>query len=361
MPEEKLFFNSYLPDDITVIEGDTISFQIRGFHTVTLLSGAERPEFGPAPLADGRLAFNSQVAVPTGPPQQQYDGTGFVNSGIPQPPPGEGPPPGGPPPGGPPPGGGPPPFKVTFSKSGTYEVVCLIHLAMKANVTVLPADSALSTTQADLDAAADAQLQGLMAQAEALKATAKFMVTDLGGGARDYLVTAGLMKDDFEFLRFFPDDLTVFVGDTVTWETKFTEVPTVIMFTSGAQPPEFLVVEEQENAPPLFLLNSALLPPQGTDTYSGTGVTSSGFMLGGAGPPGAPTTYTLKFDTPGSYDYSSVVGLPFQVGRINVVAAPAPPSVGDATVPPFVGTLAGLVGIVLVLGGVHLVRRRVRS
>ena len=68
VPEEKLFFNSYLPDDITVIEGDTISFQTRGFHTVSLLSGAEPPDLDPAPLPDGRLALNAQVAVPSGPP-----------------------------------------------------------------------------------------------------------------------------------------------------------------------------------------------------------------------------------------------------------------------------------------------------
>ncbi len=135
------------------------------------------------------------------------------------------------------------------------------------------------------------------------------------------------------------------------------------MFTSGAPPPEPIVIEPQEAGPPLFLLNSALLLPQGADTYSGTGVASSGFLLGAAGPPGAPTTYTLKFDTPGSYEYSSPLALLSQVDGINVIAAPAaptPPSVGDAGVPPLVGSLAGLVGIILVLGGGYLARRRLR-
>ena len=150
VPEEKLAMNVFFPNDITVVEGDTISFQTRGFHTVSLLSGAEPPDLDPAPLPDGRLALNAQVAVPSGPPQVEYDGTGFVNSGLPQPPPG-GTPPGGPPPGGPPPGGGPPPFKITFTKAGTYEVVCLTHLAMKASVTVLPADSSAPMSQAQLD------------------------------------------------------------------------------------------------------------------------------------------------------------------------------------------------------------------
>ena len=212
---------------------------------------------------------------------------------------------------------------------------------MKANVTVLPADATLSTTQADLDAMAAGKLQELVGLGNELKATADFVVTNLGGGARDYKVTAGLLKDDIEFVRFFPDDLTVFAGDTVTWETAGTEVPTVVIFTSGAPPPEFLLVEPQEAGPPLFLLNSALLPPQGGDTCPGTGVASSGFLLGCAGPPGAPTTYTLRFDTPGSYDYSSPIALPFQVGRINVVGAPTPPSVGDARMSPLMGSVSG--------------------
>ena len=186
------------------------------------------------------------------------------------------------------------------------------------------------------------------------------MVTDLAGGARDYKVISGLGKDDIVFTRFFPDDLTVFAGDTVTWDTAGTEVPTVIMFTSGAPVPDFIVVEPRQNAPPLFLLNPALLPPQGGNTYSGSGVVSSGLLLGAAGPPGAPTTFTLKFDTPGSYNYSSPFGMGFQVGRINVLAAPTPPSVGDARVPPLMGSLAGLLGIILVLGGGYLVRKRLR-
>jgi 6-phosphogluconolactonase (cycloisomerase 2 family) len=41
--------------------------------------------------------------------------------------------------------------------------------------------------------------------------------------------------------------------------------------------------------------------------------------------------------------------------------APTPPSVGDARASPLVGSLAGLLGIILVLGGGYLVRRRVRS
>ena len=38
-----------------------------------------------------------------------------------------------------------------------------------------------------------------------------------------------------------------------------------------------------------------------------------------------------------------------------------PPSVGDARVTPLVGSLAGLLGTILVLGGGYLVRRLVRA
>ena len=104
--DELLEVNSFLPTDITVVEGDTITWDIVGFHTVSLLSGADRPE-DIVQLPDGRLALNPEVLFPTGSPE--YDGTGIVNSGLP---PEEGP---------------AEPFSLTFTEASTYDLVCLVH------------------------------------------------------------------------------------------------------------------------------------------------------------------------------------------------------------------------------------------
>ena len=342
VPPEALEIQTFLPSDITVVEGDTIDWNIIGFHTVTFLSGGERPGFV-GPLAGGNLGLIPQTAFPAGGPE--YDGSGFVNSGLP-PEPVEGEPP-------------PPPFSLTFTSTGFFELVCLVHPGMKGSVTVLPAGSTAPASQEDLDATAATQLSGLMDQAQAVLARIDPPVRTLSDGSKEHHVVVGKDEDDIEYLRFLPGDRSIKVGDTVRWMARGGEAPHTVSFLSGADAPEFVLPEPQPAGPPLLVFNPVVLAPSGGNAYSGSGYFNSGLLLGRDGPPGAPTSYSLTFDTPGTFDYICLVHGPLMTGTITVSAAL--PSVGGFAPTPLMGVFAGLIGLGMVAGGGLLVARRVRT
>ena len=72
--EESLAINQFLPGDLTVVEGDTIVWERIIFHTISLLSGGERPPFL-SPLPDGRLGVDRVVEFQSGPlPRIEIEG-----------------------------------------------------------------------------------------------------------------------------------------------------------------------------------------------------------------------------------------------------------------------------------------------
>ncbi len=64
---------------------------------------------------------------------------------------------------------------------------------------------------------------------------------------------------------------------------------------------------------------------------------------------------------PDSNLYISNCGVCAGGGEVLFKSLTAPPSVGDTRVTPLVGSLVGIFGLVLVLGGGYLVRRQVTS
>ena len=122
--------DAFYPHVLTIHAGNTVEW-IGGFHTVSfgpqaLLTQLAKSFIMPVPQKSGppKLALNPKVAFPSG--GSTYNGTGFVNSGIlalnaPR-------------------GSkAPPSFKLTFTKAGTYNYVCLVHPGMDGTIKVLPA------------------------------------------------------------------------------------------------------------------------------------------------------------------------------------------------------------------------------
>ena len=292
------------------------------------------------PLADGRLALNSAVAFPSGGPE--YDGTGIVNSGFP-----------------PDDAEGPVPFSITFSAAGTFELVCLVHPHMKGNVTVLSAGSAAPSSQAAVTARGQGELADLVGQAEALLAAEEVGTTQRGDN-KEYTLLSGLDEGKVEYLRFVPQSsLSINVGDTVTWDWGRTGAPHTVTFLSGAEAPPGIVPEPQAGGPPILLINPEVAAPSGGSAYSGTGVFSSGLLLGPNGPPGVPTTYSLTFNEPGSHKYLCMLH-PFMTGTITVRgrAGVALLATGDVTLPAAVLGVAALLGMGLATSGGFIVWRR---
>lgn len=296
-----LDFQSFLPKEITVNEGDAIWYEfipMGGFHTVTFLSGQPAPPLimpeMPAAATSGAatpaaaagpptLVFNPQVAFPAG--GTTYDGTGLLNSGLDvlmQP---------------------GTYFVVTFSKAGAYDYQCIPHGAvMHAKVTVQAKGATLPYKQADYDAMANDQLGALSAAGK--DETAKYAnatSTPMPDGTTLWDGTVGAGGTSMARVqRLLPDNLEIKVGDTVRWTSQVIGEPHTVTFVSGGKPPDAEVVEPQPSGPPKIILPNDVALPAGGPVYAGQGFFNSGLLgLGFSN----FSQYQLTFVAPGDYVY----------------------------------------------------------
>jgi|SRR5579884_2795518 len=119
----------------------------------------------------------------------------------------------------------------------------------------------------------------------------------------------------FEPTSFFPDSVTVNVGDTVNW--TIAGFHTVTFDPTGSLPEDFVPGPN----PGEFTFTGAFLPigPQGPNAvFDGTQPVSSGVPAGPPGQPPAP--YMLTFTQPGVYQYFCVVH-PGMHGTVTVLPA----------------------------------------
>jgi len=112
----------------------------------------------------------------------------------------------------------------------------------------------------------------------------------------------GNSQQRYSVLRFAREPLVVPRGSTVTWEMRDTFEIHTVTFTSGEEPPKFVVLEPQASGPPKVLLNPKALAPTTATQYDGTGYLNSG-MLFPPGTPGLPSSFSLTFNTPGRFEY----------------------------------------------------------
>lgn len=114
-------------EPLVVPKGSTVTWTMRDtfeIHTVTFTSGEKPPPFVvPEPQASGppKLLLNPRALTPT--TTTQYDGTGYVNSGMIFPP-GT-------------PAKLPSSFSLTFTTPGRYEYWCLIHADVGQRGTII--------------------------------------------------------------------------------------------------------------------------------------------------------------------------------------------------------------------------------
>jgi plastocyanin len=115
--QERYSVLRFTREPLVVPAGSTVTWTMRDtfeIHTVTFTSGEKPPQFVvPEPQSSGapKLLLNPKALTPTN--ITQYDGTGYVNSGLLFPP-GN-------------PGKLPSSFSLTFPKAGRFEYWCLVH------------------------------------------------------------------------------------------------------------------------------------------------------------------------------------------------------------------------------------------
>jgi plastocyanin len=280
---------NFYPRVLTINAGDAVNFTFPAAepHTVTFDAGQVPGLFltGITPNSPGPGDFDITKAFSplnvSGP--VSYDGTQVISSGIPLDPPGER-----------------EPFAVTFPKSGVYYYECAVHgPLMSGNVTVLASGSTApeSPVQASARGATEAKNDVTNTQAGGQAFPITEQETSGPGGATIHTLSAGAAGFHLADLHFFPGSDTVKRGDYITWSQPDPNEFHTITFMSGATPPAFVQVQPQPGGPPKIVLPAFTMVPSGGDTYTGTGVVTSGTLTAG-------NSWTVKIDAPpGTYDY----------------------------------------------------------
>jgi plastocyanin len=290
-------FMRFYPESITINVGDSVVWKLNSaeMHTVTFLKPGEKaPDLIiPEGKDSQRVMFNPPAVFPQG--TSAYDGTALTSSGQL--------------------GGGPQfptDYKLTFTTPGSYDYICTFHPMMKGKVIVQAADTPYPKTQAQIDAEANTQLMADMEAAMKAehegRAEGEWPSTRAGAnGTVIHQVQMGYGDGFLAWMRFGPENLTIQAGDSVEWVQADMGTPHTVTFTSGDKAPELVLVEPQQAGPPNLIVNPEVLVPAGGSTYSGKGYFNSGFIWGTKDPMPGPRTYTLTFDTPGTYKYICVL------------------------------------------------------
>lgn len=341
---------AFLPEDVVIRVGDTINWQYTPLepHTVTFLAGTERPAEA-IELPDGRAAFNGAMVLPTGEPGN-YDGASLINSGFP------------------PPDTGPEgfSFSLTFTAEGSFPYVCLLHPFMAGMVTVLPQDAENIPTPAEVAQAAEVEKQSFVDELNEFRARVGTPGSERrSDGTEEFEVFAGISTPKVDLMHFEQSFLEIRPGDTVTWKWDATEAPHNIIFIPDDQEnPFFLQVEPQEFGPPNFVFNPAAFDEAGSADFDPDEIQNSGIRFAPhvSPPPGFATgdSYSLNFKEEGTYSYICSLHFPQGMGGTITVRAPfvIPPSVGGYAPGVSVGIIAGAIGLLLLVGGAFLLRRR---
>ena len=341
-------FMRFYPDKITINEGDTVVWKLASAepHTVTFPKLGEKPPelIVPEGGTSQRALMNPLAVMPQG--EATYDGSALTGSGQ---------------------IGGDPQmpteYKLTFSKAGDYQYFCIFHMMMTGQVTVQAAGSAYPKTQEIIDSDAAAQLLTDTQAAEKVEPDLTKAATRSGpNGTTIHEVNMGYGDSIMSWMRFGPADLTIHAGDTVEWTQKDVETPHTVTLVSGGQEPELVLTEPQQGGPPKLVLNPEVLAPAGGTTYSGQGYFNSGLIWGTKVPQPGSRTYSLTFDTPGTYEYICVLhDMMGMNGHITVVAAAADapkelPTTGGSFDPLSSITWLVSLGLGLVVAGMVIVR-----
>ncbi len=285
-PNESTQALRFLPQEITIKEGDTIQWVLGGNgHTVFFPAGQKAPELIIPGKMKGELLWNSDVMFPS--PKKIYAGSGPFSGGFMDADP-----------------NAPKSTAITFSKAGAFKYVCMFHPGMEGKVIVQVAGSSYPKTQEEYSRIGAEEAQVALVKAQALRDETKPIITTKAGKRTFTLNLVGDQKTMATFLRFPAQTLTISRGDSVTWAMKDpTEVHTVT-FGADQKAVDIAIVKPQPQGPPLITVNPKAIKPSGGSVHGGPGFHNSGFLLTEG--PGV-RSYTLTFTRHGTFDYICAV------------------------------------------------------
>jgi plastocyanin len=301
---------AFFPRAVTIHAGDTVTWRLYGFHTVTF-PGSHRPypfivpaglqpttnDLAGAPfwwsgklpvLAVSPLSLLSQGGGTISSPSQVRN-SGLIRILAAKP------------------GTQPAPFSLTFAKAGVYHYECSVHPGMRGVVVVLPSTKRAPSATVVAAAAQRAVAHAIADQRQLAQTKPSQPLRVLAG--------AGDAKTGAEVTAFFPSQLSVQVGDTV----RFVNHDQVDIHTITFGPEPFTSAIEKDFAAPhgkavLFDPLGALPsdPPGGPVQYDGSnhgnGYLNSGILQPQGAPAAAgPKTFDVTFTKAGIYHFECVV------------------------------------------------------
>ena len=276
-----IVLNAFFPRTLEIAAGDTVTWQVIGFHNIAFPGGTQLPRL--EVQERDKVFIDPRVLVPAG--GATFDGTGYHNSGLPPDP------------------SKPFSYSLTFTKAGTYTYTCIVHgPGMSGKVMVGAAKGSPAS-------AAQRGKQEMAASLQAGQSAWKQSATTKKG-SEVVVPLRGNLRSGYSIFRFTPQPLRVAVGTTVTWTMRDPFEIHTVTFTSGQKPPEFVLVQPQAQGPPKLQLNPVALKPAGGKTYDGTAFVNSAVLYPPEAPPNFPKSYSLTFAKAGTYEYWCLVHVP---------------------------------------------------
>jgi plastocyanin len=297
--------NDFFLHKVTINAGDTVNFQVSGFHNVDLpgASGKDTPFLLTGPTVTGvkdfagnPFWFNGHVPSLSINPlllhagsSRTYNGTSRVYSGLPL-------------------GSGPPPaFKVTFTKPGTYKYFCDVHAGMIGYVVVKAHGTPIPSARQDAAAVAS--------QVATDVTTARKLSRSKVGANKVYLGEAG--SGGVEVYTMFPSKLHVKVGTVVTF---LMSKPSVDVHTATFGPKAYLMSLANSITSPTPLQQVWYASDPGTIAFGrtshGNGFANTGILDEDPTTPFGASG-KIRFTTKGTYRYICLIH-PFMRGTIIV-------------------------------------------
>jgi plastocyanin len=295
--------NAFFRRTLTIHVGDSVRWQFRGFHTVTIPArGQAAPGFvavnPAAPVSGVRDAagnafwFNGQPSLNINPlaaaPQggTTYTGSKLVNSGLPVANP-------------------PKAFTVKFTKAGRYTYYCAIHIGMRGTVAVVSPSKPVPSAKANA-AVRTSEIATVARHGRATAAKAAPAATPTGATVE---VGRAPLGERFTLNAFYPATANVKVGQTIAFSMagqNTTEAHTVTFGPPAARsfppigPTGFNPLAAYPSDPP-----TGPLPPY-DGTNHGNGFLNVGLLDNDSATP-QPNTARVTFSKAGTYTYACVL------------------------------------------------------
>jgi plastocyanin len=286
----------FMPGDIHVREGDTIQWTAQGIegHTIsfveqkqlnTLLSGYLQPD----PSDPTQVIFNPDIALKSRTGDTYAGDSTFYNSGfigIPA----------------------EATYKLTFTKSGVYQYICLVHpFTMRGTVSVDAASAQVEAPQS-VASRGKAELASYIDEEKraVARAAAEPHEVPALSGASLYRVNVGITTPYGQAAVFVPPALSLKAGDTVVFENDDRDFHNVVFKGDRKDlPPAFgIIVDPEGRGINVALVKdsaAAVDPPAGG--FDSTTFLSSGSM--GIAQP--RLTWRLTFTKPGTYSFACTI------------------------------------------------------